>query len=279
MHGPEILVRSLSRPAVPQKDSAHLWQYHSRSDRHSKIACWGILFDLLGESAVLRRQFEAGTLAFGVNHEMRDFRVNRRKNLDLVVCTPRQPGTGRSLADLLPKYGIELSRQEAALLAKLPAVLEAPVGTVRIALEAKACMTEHVKALPRLYDELNSSHLTVHGAANNAVAVGVCMVNAAESFVSPDINKLDPAISPPRVTAHDQPRVTLRVLQKLHELPRRTRPTEEGFDAFGVAVVVCRNDGSPFTLVEQPPAPQPVEIFEYAAMIRKAVGEYESRYR
>lgn len=279
MHGPEILVRSLSRPAVRQKGTEHLWQYHSRSDRHSKIACWGILFDLVRHSVVLQQHFADGLVAFGVNHEMRDFRVNRRKSLDLVVCTPRDEGTGRTLADLTTKYGIVLTPSEQALLRKLPPVREAPVGTVRMALEAKACMTEHVKALPRLYDELNSSHLTVHGAANHAVAVGVTMINFAESFISTDINKLDPGVTSPKVTAHRQPQVTERVLDKLHELPRRTRPTEEGFDAFGIVVVECGNDGSPVALVDEPPAPQPGEIYEYSAMIRKAIGEYESKHR
>jgi hypothetical protein len=42
----DILVRTLSTP-VPIGPSKTPWQYHSRSDRHSKIACWGILFDLL----------------------------------------------------------------------------------------------------------------------------------------------------------------------------------------------------------------------------------------
>lgn len=279
MHGPEILVRSLSRPAIPLKGTSHLWQYHSRSDRHSKIACWGILLDLLQHSAVLRQHFSDGTVAFGLNHEMRDFRVNRRKRLDLVVCTPREGGAGRTLDDLIPGYGIELSREEMALLANLPTAREAPVGAVRIALEAKACMTAHVKALPRLYDELNSSHLTVHGAANHAVAVGLSMINFADTFVSTDINKADPAVVRPVVTKHSQPQVTRRVLDKLHELPRRTRSTEEGFDAFGIVVVDCRNDGSPVRLIRHPPAPQPGEIYEYAAMIRKAISEYESRFR
>ena len=279
MHGPQILVRSLSRPAIRQKGSKYLWQYHSRSDRHSKIACWGILFDLLRESAVLRRHFEDGTLAFGVNHEMADFKANRRKNLDLVICTPREGGTGRTLADLLPKYEMELTPKERAEFSKLPSVREAPVGAVRIALEAKACMTEHGKALPRLHDELNSSHLSIHGAANHAVAIGFAMVNAAETFVSSDLNKLDLTKVRATVTHHDQPRATERVLEKLHQLPRRTKLTEEGFDAFGVVVVECRNDGSPVRLVERPPAPQPGDIFEYAAMIRRAVDLYESRHR
>ena len=54
-----------------------------------------------------------------------------------------------------------------------------------MALEAKACMTEFGKARPRLYDELNSSHLTIHGDTNSAIAAGFALVNAAESFVSP----------------------------------------------------------------------------------------------
>jgi hypothetical protein len=48
------------------------------------VACWGVLFDLLLESELLRSHFGDGTLAFGVNHEMRDFKQNRKKNLDSV---------------------------------------------------------------------------------------------------------------------------------------------------------------------------------------------------
>ena len=57
-----------------------------------------------------------------------------------------------------------------------------PVGSVLLALEAKACMTAHIKALPRLYDELNSSQLTVHGAADQAIAAGLAIVNIATAF-------------------------------------------------------------------------------------------------
>jgi hypothetical protein len=50
MHGPEVLVRSLS--AVTRADRyGNRWQYHSRSGHHSKIACWGIVFDLLSAKA------------------------------------------------------------------------------------------------------------------------------------------------------------------------------------------------------------------------------------
>ena len=65
-----------------------------------------------------------------------------------------------------------------------------------MALEAKACMTAHQRALPRLYDELNSSHLTVHGATDQAIAAGFAMVNIAGQYLSPDLNKKNRSTDP-----------------------------------------------------------------------------------
>lgn len=59
---------------------------------------------------------------------------------------------------------------QATKLGSLPELPRAPVGAVLMALEAKAAMTEHVKALPRLYDELNSSHPN----GSRRVAPGAC---------------------------------------------------------------------------------------------------------
>src|SRR5580692_3480384 len=97
MHGPEILVRT---PSHPSRTDSHgnRWQYHSRSDHHSKVACWGIVFDLLCSSPLLRRHVEGGVVHFGVNHEMRDFVHDRKKNLDLVLCTAL--GRGRESPNL-----------------------------------------------------------------------------------------------------------------------------------------------------------------------------------
>lgn len=87
MYGPAILARSLSVPA-PMGASGAKYQYHSRGDRHSKIACWRIVFDLLTHSNVLARHAREGRIGFGINHEMRDFENDRKKCLDLVLCTP-----------------------------------------------------------------------------------------------------------------------------------------------------------------------------------------------
>ena len=150
--GLEILVRTLSAPHVTDKHG-NAWNYHSRSDHHSKVACWGIVFDLLRASALFRKHVSEGRVGFGINHEMRDFQHDRKKDLDLVICLPASgSATGRTLSDLGDHYGIDLTAAENKELGGLPALHEMPVGNVLIALEAKACMTAHQRALPRLYE-------------------------------------------------------------------------------------------------------------------------------
>lgn len=277
MHGPDIFVRSLSVPGITDK-TGQVWQYHPQSDRHSKILCWGLLFDLLAQSSVLQRQMAEGSVVFGVNHEMRDFETGRRKNLDLVLARPgserlRRP---RHLARLGQEYGVRLSHEESAFLSALPEVTEGTVGSVLIAVEAKAAMTAHQRALPRLYDELNSSHLTVHGASSEALAVGVVTVNACSSFVSPKLNKTHG--QPVRVSEHDQPRDVMLTLAKIRELPRRTKSSQHGYDALGVIVFSCANDGSAIQLITGSPALRESDDFHYDMMVRRVAHEYEAKF-
>lgn len=279
MFGPTILVDSLSVPAIQDK-FGNTWQYHPRSDRHSKIACWAIALDLLNTSSTLQRQVTDGKVVFGVNHEMRDFATGRKKDLDLVLARPAGPTrTGRTLSSLIDKYGVVLREDAATALAGLPDPEEADVGAVLVALEAKACMTAHIKSLPRLYDELNSSHLTVHGASENALAIAFVMVNLNEEFISPGLNQFEIAAAAPDVSVHVQPKSTERVLQKIAEMPRRTRTGQHGFDGIGIVVVRARNDGAPVQLVKTAPAPAPGELFHYDSMITRMANEYDVKFR
>ncbi len=277
MHGPGILARTLTAPMPKGKGDA-LWQYHPRSDHHSKVACWGILFDLFRESALLREHVASGDLVFGINHEMRDFRTARKKDLDLVLARPAKgslvkPLTFRSLA---AKWNVILDEEERRILSELPDAVQSPVGTVHLALEAKACMTEHMKARPRLYDELNSSHDAVHGSAEMAIAAGFVMINIADQFISPEMNKFGGAL---HVTNHDQPRVTQKVVEKVLEIPRRATTSASGFDALSIVLIECRNDGtSPVRIVTSAPAPETGSPVHYDSMIGRIVHLYESRF-
>ncbi|WNG62044.1 hypothetical protein F0U59_50600 [Archangium gephyra] len=271
LYGPSVLARSLSKP-MPMGSKKEPWQYHSRSDRHAKVACWGMLFDLLRVSKVLADQVRSGQVAFGMGHEMANAQSSQKKNLDVVICSPNRSLSRRpteSFRALPGRYGIVLSPEEQDSLDQLPDLPVVPVGEVRIAFEAKAAMTAHVKALPRLFDELSSSHATIHGCTEDAIAVGLVMVNIAEKFQSSSL---------PEPSNHRQPSDTERVIAKVRELPRSGPHGERGFDALAISVVSCANDGSPVELVTAPPAPQPGDADHYERMIRRTARLYEALY-
>lgn len=280
MYGPDILVRTLGK-VTGEDRYGNRWQYHSRSDHHSKVACWGIVFDLMRASPLLRRHVTNGVVRFGINHEMRDFVHDRKKNLDLVLCTPSGAGgkaPAQTLGSMAKGYDIDLSAEERAELEALPPLIRAPVGAVLMALEAKACMTAHQRALPRLYDELNSSHLTVHGANDQAIAAGFAMVNIAGRYLSPDLNKKNRA-NDPQWSTHAQPRDASLAVDKIRQLPRRARTGDTGYDALAIMVIDCANDGGPVKLVSAPPAPRPGDIYHYASMIDRLRQIYATRFK
>lgn len=271
MYGPGIIARTMSLQAFPGTEGRPS-QYHPRSDHHSKVACWAVVFDLMLRSEWLRSRVAANKIAFGINHEMTDFAQNRKKNLDLVLCVPSAPSsvTPLSLSNFADRYPVRLDPAEREAFTRLPALHLAPVGSVLLALESKACMTEHVKALPRLYDELNSSQQTIRGNTESAVAAGLVLVNAATEFVSPT--------NAGKIAKHKQPAVTERTLAKVRELRRRAKVADDGFDALGVIVLECRNDRSPVTIVEAPPAPSLSDPFHYDQMVSRMAAIMESRF-
>ncbi|MCO5101004.1 MAG: hypothetical protein M9885_08920 [Burkholderiaceae bacterium] len=283
-HGPEIIARSMTsatRGSGSGYAHGNLWQYHPRSDRHSKIACWSIFFDLMVRNGLIAHHVRAGKVSFGINHEMRDFRHDRRKDLDLVVCKRSEPRTVasiRSFADMADAYLIALDDEQAAMLGALPPIPLTGVQTALLAIEAKAAMTEFGKARPRLYDELNSSHLTIHGDTDSTIAAGFAMVNRAETFVSPLRNPWNVGANPAVVTKHNQPRDASSVVEKLAQLPRRSSTGDTGFDAFGIIVVRCANDGGPVELLEDRPAPQRGEVLHYDSFLERIETLYESRF-
>jgi hypothetical protein len=236
------------------------------------------VLDLLATTPLLRRHVEAGVVCFGINHEMRDFVHDRKKNLDLVLCTPGASVTKEPLGSIAAGYAIDLTDEERSILDGLPNLVRAPVGSVIMALEAKACMTAHQRALPRLYDELNSSHLTVHGASDQAIAVGFTMVNLASRYLSPDLNKKNRATDP-EWSEHKQPRDAQLAIDKIKQLPRRSKAGDVGYDALSIVVINMPNDGTQVELVEESPAPQQGDIYHYDTMISRLSSIYATRFK
>lgn len=282
MRGPGVIARTLSRSANVTDSHGNQWQYHSRSDHHSKTACWAMLFDLLVHCQPLRDDVAKGAVGFGINLKMTDFTRNQQKNLDLVLCTPGTPGAVKrplgNFVNLGEKYQVALDDAERATLANLPVCEEVPVGDVLIALEAKAVMTAHQRALPRLYDELNSSHTIVHGHNSTTIAAGMVMVNIAQRFSSPDLNRHDLNSFPRRTSTHQQPRDAKLAVEKAGTLPKRADTASAGFDALGIIVVDCDNLGTPVAIHSDPPAPKLGDAHHYEDCIRRMCSLYRSRF-
>jgi hypothetical protein len=279
VHGPSILASYLQIPSAADR-FGYEWQYNSQSDRHSQVGCWGVAFDLLNNSALLRQHAQDGKVVLGVNHSMRDFQTSRQKKLDLVIARSDNVSLqkGVSFKTLATRLGLSLTTGQQATLSALPDIQVGRVSAVLVALEAKAAMTAHNKARPRLYDELNSSHQCVHGASSQALAIAYVQINASERFVSSVSNRFPKGVLPPVVNPHVQPKAVNSIIDKIRELPRRTGTAGNGFDGIGVTVLHLENDGSPISVVSSPPAPQPGDDFHYDAMIVRMAHEYDSRF-
>jgi len=179
---------------------------------------------------------------------------------------------------MVDAYAVVLTDREKALLAKLPEIPVTGVQTALVALEAKAAMTEFGKARPRLYDELNSSHLTIHGDTDSAIAAGFAMVNLADRFVSPIRNPWSLGSVTTVVNAHRQPKEATAVVTKVRQLPRRSSTGAVGFDALGLIVVRCSNDGTPVVVTDESPAPSPGDSLHYDSFIERIETIYSSRF-
>lgn len=246
-----------------------------------------MMLDLMLASETLREDVRAGRVACGINHTMRDHANHRRKDFDLVLHRPSvadavAPAT--TFKRLLADYGVVFTEAQQSRVDDLPDVPTHPVraNAVYVAFEAKAAMTAFSKALPRLYDELNSSHLTIHGDTANSIAAALVMVNTASAFVSP-VRNARAAGDDVVTTAHRQPADWLAVLHKVKELPRRVSPPAAGFDAVGVVPIECVNDGSPVRVGTDSQYRAQVsstdfallQNFDYGAMIERVAHLYE----
>lgn len=273
MLGPEILARTISRPTARGKDT-RAWQYHSRSDLHSKVACWTSLFDLLLECDALRNAASQQRIGFGINHVMVGT-IN--KTLDLVLTrlpASRKTASRRTFSDLAKEYELVLDTRDIAALSSLPPLEQDrhdDVHEVVLALEAKACMTQHIKSLPRLHAEILATGYLAKKAVPRCILASYSLVNAAPDFVTPSGTR--------KTNRHTQPNDAQQVVRMLtNAIPRAGDSRDFGFDAVGVTVLNCRNDGTPVVVLDRAPAPPPSAHVHYERMITALCSEYRARF-
>lgn len=239
--------------ANDKKFGREVFRYHPRSDIHSKTLCRLVLKDIVASCPLLAAQAREGKVVAGINASYR-FTNGKTKTLDLAVGTP--------LGAIGP----------------LPAgeqIAHGEIGNLRIACEAKQCMTEHSKTQPRIFDELSSAHEIVHQGDTNAIAVGIVVLNIAAAYASP--TRQTSGNGPLIFSTHRQPDVTASMVKHLRGLVVRDKAGEVGFDAFATIVIDCDNVGA-CTLHTTPPAPQPGDRDHYEEFLRRISVAYAARF-
>ncbi len=275
MRGPAILANTMS-VATRRGASPRAWQYHSRSDNHSKVACWTLLFDMLLECDALRRAAEEGRIGFGINHVMVG-PINKTLDLVISLVPPERPRIKRrSFEDVARAYGIVLNADESLVLRALPRIdedLRTDISEVAIALEAKACMTEHVKSLPRLHAEILATGYLARKASPRSITVSYSLINAATHFVTPSAGG-------GTTNLHRQPDDARRVAEMIRAaVPTVSDARDYGYDVVGVTVIDCRNDGSPVSVVDDASlAPRSDVRTNYERMVRSICSEFRGRF-
>jgi hypothetical protein len=274
MRGPEILARTMSVPSR-RGGSKRAWQYHSRSDSHSKLACWTLMFDLLLECDVIRQAAAAGRLGFGINRVMVG-PINKTLDLVLTVIPPeRAARSRRDFSSLATSLGVLLTAEDRLQLEALPALIEdhkADVSEIAIAVEAKACMTEHVKSLPRLHAEILATGYLAKRAAPRCITVSYSLVNCAPSFVSPS--------GAGKLNRHQPEDFARRVVNMISSaVPMVGDTLTYGYDVIGITAISCLNDGSPVKIIENSAVgPARSEHTHYERMVRGICSEYRARF-
>jgi hypothetical protein len=234
-----------------------------------------MMFDLLAECDAIRKRAAEGRVGFGINHVMVG-PINKTLDLVITVVKPkRRRARHRTFADLVEEYEVVLEEEDRAQLEKLPLVEEEraeDVSEVAVAMEAKACMTEHVKSLPRLHAEILATGYLAKYAAPHCISVSYSLVNAAKTFKTPSGDGQ-------QTNLHTQPADARRVVAMLSTAIPQVKAGERfGYDVVGVTVIDCRNDGTPVRLVTKPPAPSTQDHVHYERMIQSICGSYRAKF-
>lgn len=241
-----------SHIANDKKSGRKIFHYHPRSDAHSKTLCQLVLQDIIATSPLIAQHAREGRLVAGINVPYR-FPNGKEKTLDLAMGVPTETG------EVPPSETIRMGE----------------IGMLRIACEAKQCMTEHGKTKPRIFDELSSSHEIVHQGDRNAISAGIVVVNIAERYASP--TRQTGGKGKPVFSKHRQPAVTTSMVNHLRGLVVRNSEAEIGFDAFATIIISSDNVG-PCRLHTEPPAPQPGDADHYVTFLQRISAAYSKRF-
>lgn len=236
--------------SAPESFVGHLQKegYHPRSNKHSNALCLSILDDILERCSRLAEHAAAGRLVYKLNHTVKVGHADW--NIDLLLGEPPRPLTVR----------------------ERPVPIEEMVpSTIRVALEAKAIMTEHKKAQRNRIRDLGSFHQYAYSHDPYVVSAAVTVINISPTFRSPLRRE---------VTEHRNPeKLVADAIGLLRTLPPRAQVGDaSGLEANAVIVVSHDNVGGKARLWNRAPAPQPGDPLHYDTFVQRICQRYEQRW-
>jgi hypothetical protein len=223
--------------------------YHSRSNKHSNALAEAIVNDLFNYCPIIKKKATLGEIVYDVNFDI--FGGNDKWNVDLVLGRP-PPG----IIDNNKDY-----------------IIKTAPASVEIAIELKAVMTEHHKAIKNRKRDLEAHHAHVHRYKQSTIAGGVFILNCSETFQSPLREN---------VTVHRKP------LDLINHCMNEMRSIESsggmlgkpGLDARAVVCVNCDNVKLVDTCyLTSKPAPQTGDPLHYDSFIQTICNLYMDRFR
>ena len=138
--------------------------YHPRSDKHSKALVEAIVLDLMAHCPNIAERAKADALVFAHNFYLTFGHATW--NTDLAIGPPA------------PGSDLSKTRRVGGM------AIGTPI-TVQIAIEAKAVMTEHRKAIKNRKRDFEAHHQHVHNYDANAIAGGIVVLNGSSTLKSP----------------------------------------------------------------------------------------------
>jgi hypothetical protein len=235
---------------LPESFIAHLCAtgYHPRSDKHSNVLSQAIVNDLVTHCQKVRERAAAGELVYDLNFTLRAGTADW--NVDLVLGSPQlgapPPPAGTAIARIAP-------------------------SNVQIAIELKAVMTEHRKAVKNRKRDLEAHHEHVHNYNDNTIAGGVLIINSAPTFKSP---------LRPEVTTHRSPeKLVGHCVSELRSVATRGGSTGYGLEAKCGIVVSVDNVNLAGACYETTSPAIPVgDQLHYDYFIRRICELYSRRF-
>lgn len=228
----------------PFLDHLRAQSYHPRSDKHSNALGRSVIQDLAEHCPAIREKATAGQLVHSLNFRL--LTGTAEWNVDLVLGQPAMGSPAR------PEPGT---------------IIEAPPSTVQIAIEFKAVMTEHRKAIKNRKRDFEAHHDHVHRYSDRAIAGGLLIINASPTFTSPLRSE---------ATIHRQPvRLVKHCVGEMTAVAVRSRIGDVGLDAKGI-IVVSLDTSVPehTTFVTMPPAPGVGNPMHYDAFIQTICNRF-----